>query len=145
MHLRLPALVPWLRPLAPALLVAAAIASCGTTLSPTCAPGEEHSVHDLLYFGTATPTGTVSPEAWSQFLADTVTPRFPDGLTAWPASGQWRSGSGALVQEGSYVLSLVHPEAASADQAIGELVAVYKTRFQQESVLRVKSYACMSL
>lgn len=136
---------PWLRLLAPGLVLAAALASCGTMLSPTCAPGEEHAVHDLLYFGTAMPEGSVSAGEWNRFLADTVTPRFPDGLTVWPAQGQWRGANGQPVQEASWVLSLVHPESAEADRAIAEVVAEYKARFRQEAVLRVKSYACMSL
>ena len=99
----------------------------------------------MLYFGTQKPVGRVTPEDWAQFLSETVTPRFPEGLTAWRASGQWRSASGSIVQESSYVLSLVHPDSPSAEKAIQEMLASYKSQFQQEAVLRVKSHACMSL
>ncbi|MBL8529464.1 MAG: DUF3574 domain-containing protein [Burkholderiales bacterium] len=37
----------------------------------------------MLYFGTDKPSGRVTPEDWAQFLSETVTPRFPAGLTAW--------------------------------------------------------------
>ena len=99
----------------------------------------------MLYFGTQKPVGRVTPEDWAQFLSETVTPRFPEGLTAWRASGQWLSASGSIVQESSYVLSLVHPDNSSAERAIQEMLASYKSQFQQEAVLRVKSNACMSL
>ena len=65
-------------------------------------PGDyaDRAVSELLYFGSATPEGRVSAEDWSAFLAETVTPRFPDGLTAWPASGQWRGKAGAYGIQG---------------------------------------------
>lgn len=113
--------------------------------SPACPSGQDAAVQELLYFGTDKPSGRVTPEDWAQFLSETVTPRFPAGLTAWQASGQWRSASGAVVQESSYVLSLVHPHSAAAEKAVLELIASYKARFQQEAVLRVKANACISL
>ena len=48
-------------------------------------------VSEMLYFGTQTPDGAVTAEQWTQFLATDVTPRFPRGLTVWPAAGQWQS------------------------------------------------------
>ena len=33
----------------------------------------------------------VTEARWSRFLADEITPRFPDGLTVVDASGQWRA------------------------------------------------------
>ena len=112
---------------------------------PRCPQGQQVAVQELLYFGTDKPSGSVTPEDWAKFLEETVTPRFPEGLTAWQASGQWRTASGAVVKEPSYVLSLVHPPSAAAEKAIQELVDSYKASFQQEAVLRIKSNACMSL
>ena len=103
------------------------------------------AVQELLYFGTQKPSGRITPEDWAQFLGEAVTPVFPQGLTAWQASGQWRSATGTVIHEPSYVLSLVHPDSAAPEKAIQELVASYKARFQQAAVLRVKSYACMSM
>ena len=37
--------------------------------------------------------------AWDAFLADTVTPRFPDGLTVLDARGQWRDSEGLIGKE----------------------------------------------
>ena len=102
-------------------------------------------MQDFLYFGTDKPAGAVSPEEWEQFLADTFAAGFPDGFTVWPANGQWRSASGSVAREASYVLSLVHPRSAVAEASIGDFVMTYKTRFQQEAVLRVTSDVCISL
>jgi hypothetical protein len=99
---------------------------------------------ESLYFGTASPNGPVTPEQWTAFLAETVTPRFPQGLTVLPASGQWRSGAGEIAREESYVLNIVHAGTATEDSLFDEVVAAYKNRFQQESVLRVRSDVCVS-
>src|SRR5262245_9277744 len=75
--------------------LAAVLAGCATAPTPACRPGEHSTVSDLLYFGMAKPTGgVVTQEEWDDFLRVTVTPRFPEGLTAWPASGQWRGADG---------------------------------------------------
>jgi hypothetical protein len=99
---------------------------------------------DSLYFGTARRGGEVSPEDWRQFLAAVVTPRFPDGLTSWTAAGQWRDASGGLQRESAYVLYIVHLDARRDDVAIAEVVRLYKERFEQQAVLRVRTPACVS-
>jgi hypothetical protein len=98
----------------------------------------------MLYFGTQTPDGVVTPEQWTQFLATEVTPRFPRGLTVWPGAGQWQSASGGVTRESSYVLNLVHADDATSDAAVRAVVDAYRTRFRQEAVMRVRSHACTS-
>jgi hypothetical protein len=127
------------------ILLSAAIASCSAIRPKSCLPSQRAAVQELLYFGTEKPSERVTAEDWSDFLAGTVTPRFPEGLTAWQASGQWRSASGGIVQEPSYVLSLVHPANSASEAAIREIVDAYKSRFEQEAVLRVSSDVCMAL
>jgi hypothetical protein len=113
-------------------------------MSDFCPTGQP-SVSDLLYFGTAKPDGFVSPEDWADFLSSAVTPRYPQGLSAWQASGQWQGADGKLVvREDSFVLSLIHPESSEDEQSIADIVREYKTRFSQEAVMRVKSQACVS-
>lgn len=128
-----------------ALLLLASLTSCGTMSVAPCGGDGQLAVQELLYFGTEKSSGHVTPEDWAQFLSEIVIPRFPDGLSVWQASGQWRSASGKMIREPSYVLSLVHPDDAMSNKAVQEIVASYKTRFQQEAVLRVKSSACTSL
>jgi hypothetical protein len=124
--------------------LAALFTGCSSVPEPACASGEQRSVNELLYFGTAKAVGVVSAEEWSAFLGNVVTPRFPQGLSVWQATGQWQSDDGSLTRESSFVLNLVHPASEAADKAVQAIVAEYKSRFQQEAVLRVKSHACAS-
>ena len=107
-----------------------------------CAPRVEVKpslVEDILYFGLSTSQGPVTPAQWDSFLSQEVTPRFPDGLTVWDAKGQWRDSKGVIGKEPSKVLLLIHPDNAAVDKAIQAVIDVYKAKFHQESVLRVRS------
>jgi len=121
-------------------LAAALLAGCASL--PECPAGAHPAVSDVLYFGTARPGGVVSAAEWSDFLRDYVTPRFPNGFTAWEAAGQWRSARGSIDREGSHVVSIVHPGDAPSDEAVRAIIAAYKARFTQEAVLRVTTTAC---
>lgn len=100
----------------------------------------------MIYFGMARPGGgNVTETEWSEFLRTVVTPRFPAGLTVWPAAGQWRGNNGEVVRESSYVLNLLHAPDAKTEAEVVAIVNEYKQRFEQEAVLRVRSAACMTL
>jgi uncharacterized protein DUF3574 len=129
-------------PHAIAWVLVAFLAGCTSIPSRSCAPGEQDVVSETLYFGTQTPDGPVTSEQWAYFLGKVVTPRFPKGLTVWPASGQWRSADGSITRESSYVLNLLHPDDTANEAAIRSIADDYKQRFRQEAVLRVKSRAC---
>ena len=86
----------------------------------------------------------VDDEAWTTFLADTVTPRFPDGLTVLDAQGQWRDPEGLIQKERSKLLVVLVPPGGDHMRLIDEVSDEYKLRFSQESVLRVVSDACVS-
>lgn len=110
---------------------------------PACAPalrtgGAEDVVVEQLFFGrNLRGQQVVSDSAWSHFLAEVVTPRFPDGLTVFQAAGQWRGADGKIEREASFILELVHAFSAAANSNIVFIITEYKRRFQQEAVLRV--------
>ena len=81
--------------------------------------------------------GRVSPVDWDQFLAQVVTPRFPDGLTWYDSHGQWQNPSGIVTREDSRVLILLHAPTSAKDRYVQEICAEYKARYHQQSVLRV--------
>lgn len=92
---------------------------------------------ERLYFGrNIGDTAVVSDSAWRAFVRETVTPAFPEGATMWEAAGQWRASDGALVEERSYVVELLHMVAPDVEQRVQHVIDAYKRRFAQQSVLR---------
>ena len=127
------------------IVFALALDGCASLPGVQCSAGQEPAIQDTLYFGTGIPGGgIVTPQEWSMFLTEVVTPRFPQGLTVSQAAGQWRGDDGAIVQEASYVLQLVHPDDAASAQYVVEIAAAYKMQFRQEAVLNVSESACIS-
>lgn len=115
-----------------------------TGFALACAPaiqsnGMERVITDRLYFGRTTADSlSVTDSAWTVFLKDVVSYSLPSGFTFWVAEGEWRGSDGRSRHEPSFVLEVVHsPRSATVDSAIIEIIAEYKRRFSQESVLRV--------
>jgi len=83
----------------------------------------------------------VDAEPWRDFLANSVTRRFPDGFTVMEAYGQWRNASGEIQVLPSRILVILHPPSAPADAAVEVIRQEFKKRFNQVSVLRVTAPA----
>ena len=67
------------------------LAGCATQPALVCPAGTEAATVAEAYFGRSLRTGgEIGEDAWSAFLAEIVTPAFPDGLTALDGAGQWR-------------------------------------------------------
>ncbi len=126
------------------LLAAVGMVGCAVSESIECRPDERRLVSETLYLGTARQGGVVEVAEWNQFLEETVTPRFPEGLTAWEASGQWRGADGQVVEEASHILNLIHGGDEASQRKVGEIASEYKRRFQQEAVLRTRGPVCVS-
>ncbi len=69
---------------------------------------------------------------------------FPDGLTVLDAQGQWRDSEGLVQKERSKLLVVLTPPDGDSTLLLNEISDEYKRRFNQESVLRVVSDACVS-
>jgi hypothetical protein len=142
--------------LAPALAGAASLSGCATPdghagaqhaagaaqAEATCqAPGVLR-LQSVLYFGQARPGGEIGEAEWQAFLRDEVHARFPNGLTHWQATGEWRGASGVGVEERTQVVVLLTDDSEKTRTAIEELIERYKTLFEQEAVLWVTSSIC---
>ena len=128
------------------LLIAGFIlAGCSGYAVSTCPEGTDSFAEYQLFFGRSNAGGeVVSDEAWAAFLADTVTPRFPDGLTVVDGAGQWRDSAGVIRRERSKVLIILTSPGEEGMRLTDEISQEYETRFGQESVLRVVRTACVS-
>jgi hypothetical protein len=123
--------------------VAAGPTQAGAAIA--CAgPGAHPSLAAQLLFGRSLHGGgEVSDAQWENFLATEVTPRFPDGLTALDAAGQWRApGSDRIVAERSKLLLIVAEDTAQSRQRLEEIRDAYRARFAQDSVGLITEAAC---
>jgi hypothetical protein len=94
-----------------------------------------------LLFGS----GHVTNAAWKDFLDREITPRFPDGLTVFEASGQWRDPArGAVARERSKVVLIVFRGDPQDQDRLNAIAEAYKRRFNQRSVGIVIKPACAS-
>lgn len=124
-----------------ALLV---LASAGAASATDCRPPLERWAQVELYLGrNIAGVGEVTERQFRDFLADVVTPRFPDGLTVAGVDGQFRDGT-RLVRERSKLLILLVPAADEVAAKVAALVAAYKKRFRQQSVLHTETTVCLA-
>lgn len=84
--------------------------------------------------------GDVAERDWLDFLATSVTPAFPDGLTATEARGQWRNPEGRIIREASRTLIIL--AGADARARFAPVEAAYRARFAQRSVLVTTQMVC---
>lgn len=128
--------------------MAGALAACATApLRPIPQSGTACSERrlDKMLFGMNSPDGPVEDTQWQAFLAEAVTPRFPDGLTVYRTQGQWRGASGQVEREESRAVEILHGDDADGRKRIAEISAEYKRRFKQEAVLviSIRAQACL--
>ena len=139
----------------PATLTAAAVAcllfaaGCAAGGGFQCPEGMDAFTELNVYFGQERGDGgTVSAEEWQGFLADAVTPRFPDGLTVLDTRGQWLdTDEGRLYREATKVLNVLVPSdaAGAAVGSVREISDIYKERFDQQAVFHTALPACAAV
>lgn len=132
-----------------ALVVAGLLAGCAAPTSKqsvstqTCKV-ENQMQQTTLYYGLTRQGGKlITAQEWQQYVDNEVTPRFRDGLTAFDAQGQWLGSNGKVSKEPSKALMLIHSVDAQTDAKIDTLREIYKSRFVQESVMRVDQPVCV--
>ena len=119
--------------------------ACFRTSTPPCPEGTDRFIRYQLFMGRSGKYGEIVDDAaWDTFLGDTVTPRFPDGLTVLDARGQWRDSEGLVRKERSKLLVILAPPDDDGMRRIDEISDEYERRFMQESVLRVVDDTCVS-
>jgi hypothetical protein len=111
---------------------------------PVCSAPLKPAVEVDLYFGRDKDSGgEVSEAEWARFLAEVVTPRFPDGLSVLNVDGQARvPSSGRIVRERTKLLVVVVFDAPAHQTRVGEVVEAYRRRFGQHGVFRTEHAVC---
>jgi Protein of unknown function (DUF3574) len=111
-----------------------------------CRGGQKPSqVAELMFGRKIGDRIAVSEGEWGRFVDREITPRFPDGLTVFNATGQWRDkSSNKIVREPSKIVQIVLPGDDGEFGRLNEIAEAYKTRFKQQSVGVIVRPACVS-
>ena len=113
--------------------------------APPCPVGTERFAEYRLFFGRSKGgVEVVSDGEWREFLAEEISPRFPDGLTVIDAAGQWRDPARMIERERTKMLLVLAALGPAGTRRVTEIVEAYKERYGQGSVLRVVGSACAS-
>ena len=81
---------------------------------------------------------------WQAFVADTLTPAFPDGFTVVDAAGHFHSATLVTARERARLVMIVHRADAGVALSLDRVVAEYKRRFAQQEVLRISTPVTLS-
>ena len=129
------------------LLLALAVGACAQPgAPPVCTAPLKSAVAIDLYFGRDKPSGgEVTDAEWGAFVTEVVTSRFPDGLSVFDSSGQYREPTGRIVRERSKRLVVIVFDSPAHKAKVIEIVEAYKQRFGQYSVFRVEQQVCAGL
>ena len=109
-----------------------------------CPVGQTAMLHVRIYFGLMEEDGKRVPDAaWRDFLARTVTPRFPAGFTVYAAMGQWRDLKTKVIgREPSRIVEVDAPDSRAVRAKVEEVRKTYQTRFHQQAVGLVTEPVC---
>jgi len=129
------------------VLLALAVGACAQPgTPPVCTAPLKPAVAIDLYFGRDKPGGgEVTDAEWGAFVTEVVTSRFPDGLSVFDASGQYREPNGRIMRERSKRLVVIVFDQPAHKAKVIEIVEAYKQRFGQYSVFRVEQPVCAGL
>lgn len=111
-------------------------------VAATCAAPLKPALELNLYFGRDRPGGEVSEAEWAAFLAQEVTPRFPDGLSVINVAGQSRDVAGPVGRERTKLLIVVIFDAPAHQAKVEAIVEAYNRRFGQHGVFRAEHAVC---
>jgi hypothetical protein len=92
-----------------------------------------------LYFGQTRPDGSmITAQEWNQFKETHICRIFKEGSSTFSVVGNWFDPDAKkLITEPSYMVSHLHKKSELISKQIDSLRTLYKTLFQQQSVLRV--------
>jgi Protein of unknown function (DUF3574) len=80
---------------------------------------------------------------WARFVAQTITPNFPDGFTVFDGEGQWRNPrTGHIAGDRTKILLIAAPRTADLAQRLSTVIDAYKSEFHQQSVGLITRDSC---
>jgi Protein of unknown function (DUF3574) len=126
------------------LLGVSGCASPSTSRYSCLLPAERRMLIAELFFGRDINGRAPLTEAeWAGFVAQTITPNFPDGFTVFDGDGQWRNPrTGHIARDPTKILLIAAPRTGDLARRLAALIDAYKTEFGQQSVGIITRDAC---
>ena len=123
------------------------LTACAPAAEETCPEGFDRYVEFQLFFGLHDSAGDRVTEAeWEEFLEDTVTPRFPAGMTIIDVKGQWQEPGGNIQKEDTKLLmGLLDSADGEGLRLINEISDEFVVRFDQDPVFRIVNEICAGM
>jgi len=129
-----------------AALLLLLVPTAGAAAEPmTCGHSQEPRIVVQLLFGRGKgDSGGITQADWSGFVANELTPRFPDGFTVIDGAGQWLNPQqGVIVKEDSKVVEIVLPSETYDATKVDAVIDAYKHQFRVLSVGLIVQTACV--
>jgi Protein of unknown function (DUF3574) len=107
-------------------------------------PAEQRMLVAELFFGRGMKgRASVTDTEWAEFVAQTITPNFPEGFTAFDGDGQWRHpDTGQIVSARTKILIIAAERTPDLAQRLSAVIDTYKGRFRQQSVGIITRDSC---
>jgi hypothetical protein len=116
---------------------------CAGVFQPACPAGQSHVRTAQLFLGAS--KVKLADADLRRFVAQEVTPRFPDGVTVLDGGGQWKGRENRMMREAAKVLLIVLPPRSDAEARVEAVRAAYRSRFKQETILVLPPPTCVAL
>ena len=107
-------------------------------------PGEQPMLVAELFFGrNIKARGPLTDAEWAQFVAETITPNFPEGFTVFDGQGQWRNPLTGNIADGRTKIVLIAAKREpDLTRRLSSVIDIYKTQFRQQSVGTIIRKSC---
>ena len=131
----------------PALAWLLLLADCAELPEPVYScplPAERHMLVAELFFGRNIKGRQPLTDAeWAEFAAQTISPNFPDGFTAFDGEGQWRNPrTGQIAGGGTKILLVAAKPGPDLSRRLSAVIDAYKAQFHQQSVGIITRDSC---
>ena len=107
-------------------------------------PTEERMLVAELFFGRGIKgREPVTDAEWGEFLAQTITPNFPEGFTVFDGEGQWRNPqTGHIASVRTKILLVAAKRDPDLARRVSAVIDTYKAKFHQQSVGLITRDSC---
>lgn len=120
----------------------ALLVGCQTAPKPACPAGQTQFRTAQLFFTPRTPA-RLSETELRRFVAQEVTPRFPDGVTVVDGGGQWKGSENRMIRDAAKVVLIVLPSKGDPTAEVEAVRTAYRARFKQEPLVVLPPPACV--